>query len=141
MGDSLTTAITVVLTLQSEILQYNLIKLNYVNMIGWGGQFFGIYAYWHIQRKYNISSKTMWAAVSFCIVLLDFWGMIGIWTQKIGYHHTWEFWLFQVWWGFAVSPYYTYSQIMVSTHSHSTPPIKPLLLHHLSPFIPAFRTN
>lgn len=122
MSDSLNTTITVVVTLQSEVMEYNFIKLNYLNMIGWGGQFFGIYAAWHLQRKYSISSKTMWVAVSFGIVVLDVWGMIGIWNQRIGYHHTWEFWLFQVWWGVAVSPYYSYCQIMVSTHIPSPSP-------------------
>lgn len=147
MSDSLNTTITVVVTLQSEVLEFDFIKLSYLNMIGWGGQFFGIYASWHLQRKYNISSKTMWVAVSFGIVVLDLWGMIGIWTQNIGYHHAWEFWLFQVWWGLAVSPYYSYCQIMVSTRARSlpqTPNPSPKHRHifiHLSPFISAFRSN
>lgn len=128
MGDSLNTTITVVVTLQSEVMKYDFISLNYLNMVGWGAQFFGIYAAWHLQRKYNISSRTMWIAVSFCIVVLDVWGMIGIWNQRIGYHNTWEFWLFQVWWGLAVSPYYSYSQIMVSTH----PPSPRRCLTHFS---------
>lgn len=23
------------------------------------------------------------------------WGMIGIWTQKFGFHNVWEFWVYQ----------------------------------------------
>ena len=26
-------------------------------------------------------------------VLIPFWGMVGIWTHKIGFHNAWEFWL------------------------------------------------
>ncbi len=115
MSDSFNTTITVVVTLQSEVLEYNMIKLNYLNMVGWGSQFFGVYGYWYLQRKYGLSSKTLWVACSSCIVLLDAWGMVGIWTTKIGFHHPWEFWLFQVWWGVFVGPYYSYCQIMVCT--------------------------
>ena len=24
--------------------------------------------------------------------LIPLWGMIGIWTQKFGFHNVWEFW-------------------------------------------------
>ena len=40
--------------------------------------------------------------------------MIGIWTNAIGFHHEWEFWLYQVWYGVAVCPWYSYSQTMIS---------------------------
>lgn len=48
------------------------------------------------------------------IILLDGWGMIGIWTQKFGFHNEWEFWLYQVWYGVMVCPWYSYSQTMIS---------------------------
>jgi hypothetical protein len=35
----------------------------------------------------------MFNAIAFCIVLLDGWGMIGIWTDKFGFHNAWEFWV------------------------------------------------
>lgn len=35
----------------------------------------------------------MFNAIAFCIVLLDGWGMIGIWTNKFGFHNAWEFWV------------------------------------------------
>ena len=40
--------------------------------------------------------------------------MIGIWTQKFGFHHVWEFWLYQTLYGLFVCPWYSYSQIMIS---------------------------
>ena len=40
--------------------------------------------------------------------------MIGIWTHKFGFHHEWEFWIYQVWYGIFVCPWYSYSQIMIS---------------------------
>src|SRR5271154_2427654 len=56
----------------------------------------------------------MFDAVMLGIILLDAWGMIGIWTQKFGFHNEWEFWLYQVFYGLFVCPWYSYSQIMIS---------------------------
>ena len=56
----------------------------------------------------------MFDAVMLGIILLDGWGMIGIWTQKFGFHNEWEFWLYQVVYGLFVCPWYSYSQIMIS---------------------------
>lgn len=56
----------------------------------------------------------MFNIVAFNIVLLDAWGMIGIWTQRFGFHHVWEVWLYQVFYGLFVCPWYSYSQIMIS---------------------------
>lgn len=35
----------------------------------------------------------MFNIVAIAIILLDGWGMIGIWTQKFGFHHLWEIWV------------------------------------------------
>lgn len=74
----------------------------------------------------------MFNAIAFCIVLLDGWGMIGIWTNKFGFHNAWEFWVrkssitstidttlileqvYQAFYGLVICPWYSYSQIMIS---------------------------
>lgn len=53
----------------------------------------GIYAYWTVQQRYKLDTKTMFNTVAFAIIVLDGWGMIGIWTQKFGFHHVWEVWV------------------------------------------------
>lgn len=40
--------------------------------------------------------------------------MVGIWTQRFGFHQAWEFWFYQGFYGFFVCPWYSYSQIMIS---------------------------
>ena len=40
--------------------------------------------------------------------------MVGIWTQRFGFHQAWEFWFYQAFYGFFVCPWYSYSQIMIS---------------------------
>lgn len=117
LTDSFYTTTTMVTTLQNEVIGYDLIKLTYMMMLGWATQFVGVFGYWTVQHKFKLSNKTMYCTSVFCIILLDVWGMTGIWTQKIGFHHPWEFWVYQAWWGL-ITPYYSYAQIMVSSLSN-----------------------
>ncbi|KAJ9284860.1 hypothetical protein DTO271D3_2724 [Paecilomyces variotii] len=114
LGDSLNTTVTVIGTLQNSIVSYNTLQLTYLLIVGIAAQAAGIYAFWFIQRRYNLGTKTMFNVVAFSIILLDGWGMIGIWTQRFGFHHVWEVWLYQAFYGLFVCPWYSYSQIMIS---------------------------
>ncbi|OQV02542.1 hypothetical protein CLAIMM_07727 [Cladophialophora immunda] len=92
LGDSLNTTVTVIATLQNSVVSYNTLTLTYLLIVGIAAQGAGILAYWLIQKRYGLSTKTMFDAVMIGILLLDGWGMIGIWTQSFGFHHEWEFW-------------------------------------------------
>ena len=37
----------------------------------------------------------MFNTIAVGIILLDGWGMIGIWTDKFGFHNAWEVWVYQ----------------------------------------------
>jgi MFS-type transporter involved in bile tolerance (Atg22 family) len=93
---------------------YNTLTLTYLFIVGITAQLAGIYVFWTIQKRFHLSTKVMFDAIMVGIILLDAWGMIGIWTQKFGFHHAWEFWVYQVWYGLFVCPWYSYSQIMIS---------------------------
>lgn len=114
LGDSLNTTVTVISTLQNTIVAYNTLELTYLLIVGIVAQAIGIYSFWFVQQRYRLSTKTMFNVVAFSIIILDLWGMIGIWTQKFGFHHVWEVWLYQVYYGLFVCPWYSYSQIMIS---------------------------
>ncbi|KAH8925171.1 hypothetical protein BT69DRAFT_1216815 [Atractiella rhizophila] len=114
LGDSLNTTVTVIATLQNEIVYYNTLQLTYLLIVGIGAQAIGIAGFWLIQKRYKLTTKTMFNAVIFFIVLLDLWGMIGAWTTNFGFHHKWEVWAYQAYYGLLVCPWYTYSQIMIS---------------------------
>lgn len=114
LGDSLNTTVTVIGTLQNSIVSYNTLQLTYLLLVGIAAQAIGIYAFWWTQQRYRLGTKTVFNIIAFAIIILDFWGMIGIWTQKLGFHHTWEVWLYQVYYGLFVCPWYSYSQIMIS---------------------------
>lgn len=89
LGDSLNTTVTVIGTLQSAVESYNTLQLTYLYLVGIAAQGAGIGAFWLIQKRYRLSTKFMFNVVAIGIILLDGWGMIGIWTQKFGFRkHT-----------------------------------------------------
>ncbi|KAL9118869.1 MAG: hypothetical protein Q9187_004578 [Circinaria calcarea] len=114
LGDSLNTTVTVIATLQNSVVAYDTLTLTYLLLVGIAAQAVGIYSFWWVQQRFQLSTKTMFNAIMIGIILLDGWGMIGIWTQRFGFHHVWEFWVYQVWYSLFVCPWYSYSQIMIS---------------------------
>lgn len=115
IGDSLNTTVTVISTLQNQVVAYDTLKLTYLLIVGIVAQGVGIGGFWLIQKKFNLSAKTMFNAVMVSIILLDGWGMIGNWTDKFGFHNEWEVWVYQAFYGLFVCPWYSYSQIMISS--------------------------
>lgn len=91
LGDTLNTTVTVIATLQNTVVEYNTLTLTYLLLVGIAAQAVGIYSFWWIQQRHRLSTKTMFNAIIAAIVILDGWGMIGIWTQNFGFHHVWEF--------------------------------------------------
>ena len=114
LGDSLNTTVTVIATLQNTVVAYDTLTLTYLLLVGIAAQAVGIGSFWWVQKRYRLSTKTMFNAVIIGIVILDGWGMIGVWTQSFGFHNAWEFWLYQTIYGLFVCPWYSYSQIMIS---------------------------
>lgn len=115
LGDSLNTTVTVIATLQNQIVSYNTLTLTYLLIVGIVAQAVGIGAFWLVQKRFDLGAKTMFNAVMVAIVLLDGWGMVGNWTDRFGFHNVWEIWLYQAFYGLLVCPWYSYSQIMISS--------------------------
>ncbi|KAF4508998.1 hypothetical protein G6O67_005312 [Ophiocordyceps sinensis] len=115
LGDSLNTTVTVIATLQNQVVSYNTLTLTYLLLVGIGAQAVGIGSFWLIQRRFAIGAKAMFNVVMVAIVLLDGWGMVGNWTGRFGFHNPWEIWLYQAFYGFCVCPWYSYSQIIISS--------------------------
>ena len=84
LGDSLNTTVTVIATLQNEVVEFDTLQLTYLLVVGIVAQAVGIGAFWLIQKHLKISAKMMFNAVMVSIILLDGWGMIGNWTHRFG---------------------------------------------------------
>ncbi|KAG1851413.1 vacuole effluxer Atg22 like-domain-containing protein [Suillus subluteus] len=70
--------------------------------------------FWYIQRYWKINTKKMFVVTNVVTILIPLWGMIGIWTEKLGFHNVWEFWAYNIVFGLFQAPYYTFSQIMMA---------------------------
>lgn len=117
LGDSLNTTVTVIGTLQNQVISYNTLQLTYLLIVGIAAQAVGIGSFYWLQKRYEISPKIMFNVIMVGIILLDGWGMIGNWTQKFGFKNTWEIWVYQAFYGLFVCPWYSYSQILISAVS------------------------
>ncbi|KAL8750597.1 MAG: hypothetical protein Q9199_006957 [Rusavskia elegans] len=84
LGDSLNTTVTVIATLQNSIVEYDILTLTYLLLLGIVAQAVGIYTFWWIQQRFAFGTKTLFTAAMIGIIVLDAWGMIGIWTQSFG---------------------------------------------------------
>ncbi|PWN93920.1 putative autophagy protein [Acaromyces ingoldii] len=114
LSDALATTVTVIGTLQNTVSEFNTLTLTYLLIVGIAAQFIGISSFWLVQRRFQLSTKVMLNVVMVAIVLLDGWGMIGIWTQRFGFKRVYEFYLYQALYGLFVCPWYSYSLVMVS---------------------------
>ncbi|KZP31763.1 MFS general substrate transporter [Athelia psychrophila] len=114
MGDVLNTTVTVIGTLQNSVVAYSTLQLTLLLIVGIVTQCLGIYTFWFVQKKYQISTKAMLCFNVFWILVLTIWGLAGIHTTKFGFKNVWEIWLYQAFYGFMVCPWYAYSQTLIS---------------------------
>ncbi|TQV96993.1 autophagy protein (Atg22) [Cordyceps javanica] len=116
LGDALNTTVTLVATLQNEIVNFNSLQLTYLLMVNIVAQTIGISVFWLAQKRYNLRPKTMFSVIMLSVILLDAWGMIGNWTTKFGgFQNVAEIWAYQVFYGIFICPWYSYAQIMISS--------------------------
>ncbi|KAL0954339.1 hypothetical protein HGRIS_003337 [Hohenbuehelia grisea] len=114
MGDVLNTTVTVIATLQNSVVAYSTLQLTLLLIVGIVTQGLGIYVFWLVQKRFGISTKAMLSFNVFWILILTIWGLIGVHTDKFGFKHVWEIWLYQAYYGLMVCPWYAYSQTMIS---------------------------
>lgn len=118
LGDALTT-VTLVAALQNRVVAYRPLTLTLLLLAGVAAQAVGVAAFWLLQRRLALGARPMFNAVAVAIVALDAWGLAGNWTGRFGFRHHWEVWLYQAFYGLCVCPWYSYSQIVLSS---VTPP-------------------
>lgn len=72
----------------------------------------------------------MFSAVMLGILLLDGWGMLGVFTDRFGFRNVWEVWVYQVFYGLLYDLLATFF-----AHCFSFPDLPPLFSStHVFPF-------
>ncbi|KIM52630.1 hypothetical protein SCLCIDRAFT_1223571 [Scleroderma citrinum Foug A] len=114
LADGLNTTGTLVSICQNAKFNFSFLTSTYLGLSQAVTSTISTLGFWYIQRYWKISTKKMFAATNAVTVLIPLWGMIGIWTNKFGFHNAWEFWAYNVVFGLFQAPYYAFSQTMMA---------------------------
>lgn len=97
----------------NRVIHYSPLKLNAMSLVadlsGGSGTVFMLL----LQKRFRFSVK---AGVFYgaCMTLIpSLWGGIGYFTNAIGFHHVWEFWIAQAW-NFQTAAWGSYQVTMIS---------------------------
>ncbi|KAJ4483184.1 autophagy-related protein 22-like protein [Lentinula aciculospora] len=119
LADGLNTTGTLVTICQNDKFSFSFLQNTYLGLAQAITSTASTFGFWYIQRYWKISTKKMFVVTNVVTILIPLWGMIGIWTDTIGYHNVWEFWFYNVIFGVFQAPYYAFSQTMMA---ELTPP-------------------
>ena len=114
LSDAQTTIITVIGTLTNTVVSYDIVQLNYMTIVGFGGEGFGIWFMWLIQKRFGLHAKTVLVFNVVCILGLCIWGFIGIWADNIGFKTLGEAWAYQGYFGLLVCQFYQLPYTLIS---------------------------
>ena len=114
LGDGLNTSIRLQSTIQNEVISYDMVTSMYMNFLNGGTSIVGVSMFWWLQKTFKISTRNMYILCSIFITLFPLYGLIGTWTNKIGFHNVWENWFYNAYYGLLINPYYVYSSTMMS---------------------------
>ncbi|KAF8914395.1 autophagy-related protein 22-like protein [Gymnopilus junonius] len=119
LADGLNTTGTLVSICQNDKFSFSFLQNTYLGLAQALTSTFSTFGFWYFQRYFKISTKKMFIVTNVFTIFIPFWGMLGIWTNKVGFHNVWEFWFYNVIFGLFQAPYYAFSQTMMA---ELTPP-------------------
>jgi MFS-type transporter involved in bile tolerance (Atg22 family) len=114
LADGIGTMITLVAIAQTQVVNFSATENTYLIMVQGASAAVGVFGVYYIQRFFNLPTKTIFQVTNLGCVLVALWGMIGIWTDKVGYHNLWEFWLFGAQYGFTIGAQFSYGQAFMA---------------------------
>ena len=114
LADGVGTTTSLVAIAQTQTVLFSVTENTYLILVQGGSAMIFVALAFTIQRRFKIRTKTMLQVSNFFCLLLPLWGMIGIWTTKVGYHNLWEFWLFAGIYGFTLGTQFSYGQAFMA---------------------------
>ncbi|KAF9534657.1 MFS general substrate transporter [Crepidotus variabilis] len=119
LADGLNTTGTLVSICQNDKFEFSFLQNTYLGLSQAITSTISTFGFWYIQRWLKIPTKKMFVITNVVTIMIPLWGMIGIWTGKLGFHNVWEFWAYNIVFGLFQAPYYAFSQTMMA---ELTPP-------------------
>jgi MFS-type transporter involved in bile tolerance (Atg22 family) len=119
LADGLNTTGTLVSICQNDKFSFSFLQNTYLGLSQAITSTMSTLGFWYIQRYWKIPTKSMFVVTNVVTMMIPLWGMIGLWTDKLGFHNAWEFWAYNVVFGLFQAPYYAFSQTMMA---ELTPP-------------------
>ncbi|KAH3018296.1 hypothetical protein KXW60_006700 [Aspergillus fumigatus] len=106
LADGLNTTGTLVSIIQNDHVSFSFLQLTYLGITQAVCSITSTFGFWYIQKYFKFRTKTMFLVTNLFSALIPLWGMVGLWTQRIGYHNRWEFYFYNVVFGLFQAPYY-----------------------------------
>ena len=78
---------TLVSIIQTNQVAFSFLQITYLGITQAVCSIVSTFGFWYIQRYFRIRTKRMFLVTNFFSVLIPLWGMLGLWTGRIGYHH------------------------------------------------------
>lgn len=114
LAGGINTTTTLVSICQNDYFQFSFLQVTYLGLVQGITSTVSTLSFWYIQRHWKITTKRMFAVTNVVTILIPFWGMFGIWTEKVGFHNAWEFWAYNAVYGLFQAPYAAFSQTMMA---------------------------
>ncbi|KAJ7886758.1 autophagy-related protein 22-like protein [Mycena leptocephala] len=115
LADGLNTTGTLVSICQNDKFSFSFLQNTYLGLSQAITSTISTFGFWYIQRYWKIPTKTMFVVTNVVTIMIPLWGMIGIWTLKLGFHNK----AYNIVFGLFQAPYYAFSQTMMA---ELTPP-------------------
>lgn len=112
--DGVSTTMTLINIAQSQAVAFSATGNSYLLMVAGFSSAIGGFGAYNLQAKLGLKTKTMLQVSNLTSLIVALWGMVGIWTSVVGYHHTWEFWAMQSVYGLSIGPQYAYGQAFLA---------------------------
>ncbi|KDQ15699.1 hypothetical protein BOTBODRAFT_285619 [Botryobasidium botryosum FD-172 SS1] len=114
LADGANTTATLLVIIQNNQFQFSFLKNTYFGIVRSVASVVGCTLFYLIQRRWKINTKTMLCVTTVTTVLIPLWGMIGIWTTKIGFHNSWEFWVSNTIYGLFQAAFTAFAQTVMA---------------------------
>lgn len=78
---------TLVSIIQNNAVSFSFLQITYLGITQSVCSIASTFGFWYFQKYFKIRTKSMFLFTNFFSAFIPFWGMIGLWTNRIGYHH------------------------------------------------------